>query len=360
MRGNQSRNTDEDFARMQDLIRKIKKSLPIGIHEGETQRVELKPILRKLLTNRIICRHCGKEISIKGLPRLKLCPCFHCGEMIFIPARIKDYWLYEPIGHGGNGRVFHAFWNKDPDVELAVKIMARDEKNDPDCIKEFLREAENGKKFGTHRHLSQIYDYGFDGKEYYMAMEYIEGERLDQIIEADVEIPLKNILLWSMQILAAEQHIYECGYLFRDLKPQNIIIDQNCNARLVDYGLAIPVKEAKFARNDYIDGSPHYLPPERIIGEPESCASEIYSLGMVMFHLLARRPYFKASEVKELIGKHVMALRVMNVGPKLPAGTDPELISIINKMIRRDPGSRFQNFKETATCLFKLFQKIAA
>jgi serine/threonine-protein kinase len=123
--------------------------------------------------------------------------------------------------------------------------------------------------------------------------------------------------------------------------------------------LAISLEDAVNNSSDKIQGSPYYIPPERIVGAGESLCSEIYSLGMVLFHVLAGQTYYSAAELKKLVGKHVNSLRINNVASKLPGGMPPEFIKVLNKMINRTPRQRYQTYKEVAAAIFKVYQECA-
>jgi serine/threonine-protein kinase len=332
---------------------------PLELHEEETTLINPKPSVKKLKKNITTCSSCKKDFSFAELTGLALRQCPHCNAMNFIPMRIKDFWLYEPIGGGGMGSVYKAFIEYNPDIEAALKVLPRMYKENKAQRDAMLNEGKTGFLIGDHPHLVKVVDFGAADDEYFIAMEYIEGIRLDRIIASPVPRPHKQIFLWALQILSAEQHIFDKGYLFRDLKPQNIIITNQGNAKLVDYGLAIKVEEAIKNNSSQITGSPHYLPPERIMGEGEYLYSEIYSLGMVLFHVITRKTFYTATEIKQLINKHAAKIRIGNVAGKMPAGIDPELIRVISKMIERSPQKRYQSFKETARDLLKLYQKCA-
>jgi serine/threonine-protein kinase len=246
------------------------------------------------------------------------------------------------------GSVYKAFCERNPDQDYAVKILPRQKKTDQLLIDALTREASVGKSFGRHPHLVSVVDYGRDGDEYFNAMEFCKGERLEQLIEDPDLIPQKFVLLWALQILSAEQRMFECGFLFRDLKPQNIIIDDQGNAKLIDYGLCEKVESAPMENADSIEGSPLYMPPERIVGAMENMSSEIYSLGMVMFHALAKKTYYTATGAYELAHKHVAGARMASVSSRIPVGINPKISALIDKMIARYPSDRFQAYKETA------------
>ena len=328
-------------------------------HRSKTQKINTKPPLEWLNSGVIPCSKCGANIQLASYTPLSIDRCPECDTPLFIPMLIKDYWLYEPLGGGGMGSVYHAFHKENQDSEVAVKLLPRERKNDQYLIESLIGEAQICWQLGEHQHLNKVIDFGRYESEYYAVFEFIEGTRLDQIIDSPVKRPTKQVVLWALQILSAEQHMYDKGFLFRDLKPQNIMIDKNGNAKLFDYGLALPIDKALNNDSDQIEGSPYYLPPERIVGSGESQYSEIYSLGMVIFHIIAGHPYYSAEDIKSLVGKHVASMRLSDVGQKLPPKTNPHLIGILNRMIERLPEKRYSTYMEVAEDLFKVYKKSA-
>jgi serine/threonine-protein kinase len=328
-------------------------------HREKTQKINTKPSEKALDKGFLLCSKCGVEIDLQSYTPLSIDRCPHCETPVFIPMLIKDYWLYEPLGGGGMGSVYHAFRKDDPDIEAAVKILPRERKTEPYLIESLITEAKICWQLGDHQHLNKVLDYGLYEDEYYAVFEYIEGTRLDQIIDSPIKRAEKQVILWAMQILSAEQHMFDKGFLFRDLKPQNIMIDKNGNVKLFDFGLAMPIEHALHNDSEQIQGSPYYMPPERIVGAGESQYSEIYSLGMVLFHIIAKQPYYSAEDIKSLVGKHVISMRVNNVRSKLPHMTNRNLVSVMEKMIARSPGKRYHTYKETAAALFQIYKSVA-
>ena len=317
-----------------------------------------KPDLNLLNNHCYECDYCKNVQSLTNAVPLSLTKCPECGATNFIPYLIKKYWLYQPLGGGGMGAVYKAvFWNN-PDWEFAVKILPREKKDDPHLIESLLNEAAIGKTFGKHPHLVAVADYGQFNDEHFAALEFTHGRRLDQIIEQPENINQKYVLLWALQLLSAEQRIWDCGYLYRDMKPQNIMIDNSGNAVLFDYGLCIPVENSHDPDSDTVDGSPLYMPPERIVGMPENMSSEIYSIGMVIFHALSRKTYYTATGAYELAKKHVTSLRMSSVANRLPFSVNPLIAPLLDKMIARMPAQRFQSFKEVAVEIKRIYEQI--
>ncbi len=178
-----------------------------------------------------------------------------------------------------------------------------------------------------------------------MATQFISGERLDKRIERLGTLDDIEVILIALRLLAAETHIYNCGYLFRDLKPENVLITEDDGAFLYDYGICIKVEDGVNDTAEYVEGSPFYMPPERLSGEGERANSEIYSLGMILYHALAGKTYFSASELKQLARQLTRSVRISSIEGKMKKVTD-DIAKIIDKMIKREPERRYQHFIE--------------
>lgn len=305
------------------------------------------------------CEFCNAVHSLINVVPLSMTKCPSCSASNFIPYLIKNYWLYKPLGGGGMGAVYKAVYWNNPDWEFAVKVLPRERKTDPHLIEALLSEAEIGKSFGEHPHLVSVADYGHYNDEYFVALEFSPGKRLDQIIDLAEPINQKYVLLWALQLLSAEQQIWDSGYLYRDMKPQNIMIDNNRNAVLFDYGLCLPINDPDALASDTVDGSPLYMPPERLVGMPENMSSEIYSIGMVLFHALTRKTYYSATGAYELAKKHVTSLRISSVATRLPVSVNPLIAPLLDKMVARKPTNRFQSYKEVALNIKHVYSKLS-
>lgn len=291
------------------------------------------------------CSSCSKHILLDGCASLQIVKCPKCGSPEFIPRKIAGYWLYKPLGGGGMGSVYRATHVDDRRRDFAVKILPK-LGGDPNAIQAIFREGHAGLNIGSHPHVVEVVELGETDSHYFLASEYISGERLDIFIEQEEEIPENSALKLMRQILEAEMHIVKSGYLFRDLKPENVIIEANGNVRLFDYGLAIPVVEAANpADTDIVEGSPYYVPPERLILKPEGEFSEIYSMGMLFYYILTGTNYYKKAEATKLARKHVKSLRIGSVATRLKY-CSKTTVAIIDKMICRDAQVRYQTFRD--------------
>jgi len=303
------------------------------------------------------CPLCEKPLPLESLPRLQMHPCPRCQKMIFVPEQIGGYFLYEPCGGGGMGSVYKAVSTKFPGRVLAMKVLSRQCKDKPAEIHALLNEARISATFQGCDFVAASLDSGCANGEYFAVMEFIEGERLDKMIDRRKQIPEDELLKLALHILAAEQHIYRCGYLYRDIKPENIIVNPNGYAVLLDFGLCMPrTKAAGPSTEEFVSGSPYYLPPERLQGTGETAASEIYSLGMLIYYALTGKTYYDASEVEELAQRHLATLRVNSVSKM--EGVRPSLSALLDSMIRQNPKDRPQSFHEVAEAIKAILKEI--
>jgi eukaryotic-like serine/threonine-protein kinase len=294
----------------------------------------------------ITCESCFSQHLLTFYKPLSFSKCSKCNSPIFIPHRVSDYWLYEPLGSGGMGSVYKAV-HFQTDDKYSVKLLQRDSKTDSDVIDALLKEGEIGKLLTGHPNVCPVVEYGNENDEIYLVSRFLEGARLDVLVDNEGGVSEEDALLWGLQLLSGLQHIYKKGYLFKDMKPQNIIIDRRTDnkATLFDYGLCEKVIDLGNVDSEHIMGSPMFLPPERCSLGREGMYSEIYSLGMVLFYCLAGKPYYNSKSVEEIIKMHTRKMRVKTATSMLE-NINPDVVAILEKMIKREPAERFQTYEE--------------
>jgi serine/threonine-protein kinase len=292
------------------------------------------------------CESCSTDFDFRKAQPLAVCTCPHCGIANFAPLKIASFWLFHPLGGGGRGSVYRAV-DTGSDTLCAVKIVQRDCRDDPGSIIDIRREAEALRKIGAHPNIVRFVDGGDVDGEPYCAIEFVEGERLSDQVGRLGHLPEAEVRSMVLDMIAAERQIYNSGFLYRDLKPQNIICRKNGSYVLIDFGSCIPTEQARSVAPDCpVEGYAYYMPPERVRRQGEDLCSEIYSLGMVMFHALTGRTFFNSTQTaKDLALKHVSALRL-----KVSADTVREcsapMAELIGWMIMLDPRDRPQTFGE--------------
>jgi serine/threonine-protein kinase len=308
----------------------------------------------KDLENGILnCESCGAPMPLSEHQALSLSKCLKCSAVNFIPMRIGVYWLFKPLGGGGMGRVYMAT-DSESGEDYAVKLLHNvkdgsktgSEPNNQ-LLENLMREARAGKALESHKNIVQVVGYGQIGSDFFIVTKYVSGNRLDDIIRQKGFFSEDEAIEIIMQVLEAEIHILSKGYFYRDIKPENIIVEENGNVKIYDYGVCLPAAEAAAGTGHMgeIEGSPFYLPPERVVGAPEGEYSEIYSLGMLLFHMLAGRTYYSEADIKELVSKHVVSLRIMSVATQL-THCSPATVAVIDKMIKRKPNDRYHSFAD--------------
>lgn len=300
----------------------------------------------------LFCEKCLKMFSIKNIPPFTLAKCPHCSEYNFIPCTIRNYCIFKPLGGGGDGSVYKAY---DAELDRFVAIKTLHDmvlmESKESALTIFLKEYAIGKKMHDHQNVCKTYDMFEWNDCYYMVLEFIDGCRLDKFIQPEHLPPPKDVIYWSKQILSVFQHLYNLGYLYRDIKPQNVIITAANNmVKIIDFGLSCKLEEAKEKR-DVIEGSPEFnIAPERLNFSGEDMRSEIYGLGMLMYFCLTGKIFYKANTVKELINLHNAPLRVSDLSKKM-TNVPADLAVIIGNMIKKEPELRYSSYKEVYRAL---------
>jgi len=298
------------------------------------------------------CAGCAAHLPLADLEPLRMAACPECRALNFVPMNIDRFWLFRPLGGGGMGSVYRAYDSTVRDAFFAAKVLFRSGGDSDVSVEALQNEAEVGTQVGDHPGLVKCMASGHEGDEYYYVMEHVDGKRLDNLIRFSGRLVEKHVLLIALQILDAEKHIYECGYLYRDMKPENIIVTTEGRAVLIDYGLCLSRAKALKADDDFVAGSPYYVPPERLWGIGEDAYSEIYSLGMVMYYALTGRTFFDSDEVESLAKRHVSKVRLTTASKM--RGFHPELVQVLSKMIKQDYRDHYRTFDDLEAALKEL------
>jgi ABC-type sugar transport system substrate-binding protein len=259
--------------------------------------------------------------------------------------QIGDFVLEDRIGRGGMAMVYRAFQSS-VNRHVAVKIMPLDI-DDEFRVEYFARFDQEANVIASleHIHILPIYSYGIHENEYsYLAMRLMRGGTLADLLR-NGPLPLERAAAIFTQIGRALQYAHDRGIIHRDLKPSNILLDEAGNAYLSDFGLAKVVEMSlDLTRSGNLVGTPAYVAPELVRGEAATLSSDIYSLGIILYHMLAGRPPFEQSEtggVLALLYKHVEQepppLREIN--PDIP----PEIEAITMQALKKSPNQRYKS-----------------
>ncbi|MCP4180487.1 MAG: serine/threonine protein kinase [bacterium] len=306
-----------------------------------------------VLSGRIYCSGCRKILSIENYSPLTFSKCMNCSEYNFIPKTVKNYCLYLPLGGGGMGTVYKAI-NIESKELLSVKIILQDLYSESMSLDKIIKEYQIGKSLPSHPNITPTVELFSVKDNFYLVSEFIDGTRMDNAVDSKNLPPATFVIKWAKEIASALQHIYNAGYLYRDLKPQNIIIEKKANSiKIIDFGLAKALNEP--VDGDHIvEGSPEYnITPERSSFQKEGVYSEIYSLGMVMYFCFTGKPFFYSESAHDLVNLHKHKLRVRNVSSKL-INVNPDICKMIEKMIKKNPMERYVSYDDFITDLNKI------
>jgi beta-lactam-binding protein with PASTA domain/predicted Ser/Thr protein kinase len=246
------------------------------------------------------------------------------------------YRLVQKIGSGGMADVWLA---EDPHLQrhVALKILHRQFAQDREFVERFRLEAESAAGL-QHPNIVSIYDRGEVNGTYYIAMQYVQGRSLKQLI--DEGLSTQKAVALIRQVLEAAGFAHRNGVVHRDLKPQNVLVDGDGKAIVTDFGIA-RAGASEITRAGSVMGTPHYLSPEQAQGFDVTAVSDLYSIGMVLFEALTGRVPFEADSAVAIAMKQVSEApqRPSSINPKV----SPALDAVVMRALEKEPGNRFQN-----------------
>ena len=247
------------------------------------------------------------------------------------------YEVVSKIGGGGMAEVYRA---RDTllEREVAVKVLRLEFVNDKEFIDRFKREAQSAARL-SHPNIVSIYDVGTEDDVYYIIMEYVQGDTLkDKLVKNGAFSPDTGLSI-SLQIALALQNAHANGIVHCDIKPHNILIDNQGTVKVTDFGIARAVSSATMAHTGTIMGSVHYISPEQAQGTGVSKQSDIYSLGVLMYETLTGKLPFVGETPISVALKQIQEqpVGIKQIDPNIPAIVD----AIVAKAIEKSPENRY-------------------
>jgi len=298
------------------------------------------------------CRKCGtqilpsKEISITRTKTLQTPIVELTRGSIFA----KRYDVIEELGSGGMGRVFRAVDNR-IDEEVALKILNPEISADEKTIDRFRNELKFARKI-SHKNVCRMYDLNEEEGTQYITMEYVPGEDLKSSIKRMGQLSVGKSISVAMQICEGLTEAHRLGVVHRDIKSQNIMIDKEGNAHIMDFGIAHSLKAKGVTDTGIIVGTPEYMSPEQVEGKEVDPRSDIYSLGIILYEMLTGNVPFEGDTPLSV------ALKQKAEPPPDPKVKNPqipeELRRVTLKCLEKAKEKRYKGAEEVLSELKKI------
>lgn len=291
-----------------------------------------------LLPETFTCRGCAREMVAEGLDPFDRVSCPSCDQEIIVPGWLDRFLVYDEIGQGGMGVVYLA---EDTSLQrpVAIKALKADMVAPGETFEKLLAEAKAAARL-NHPHIATVYSFESSESGVYMVMEHLDGESLKHALKSKRPLPVRKVIGMMQGLTKALAKAEAAGLTHSDVKPANIMLSADGEAKLVDFGLA------RFAQDPESDGkvwgSPFYVAPERLAKQAPSSKGDQYSLGATMWHALTGREPFKGATMKATLAnvRTTSVKSIIDRNDEVP----PDLEEVILRMMAKEPEERYPDY----------------
>ncbi len=263
------------------------------------------------------------------------------------------YQLQELLGSGGMSVVYRAH-DRMLERDVAIKILRETFSSDPTFRERFHQEAKAAANL-SHPNIVTIHDFGFDTGRLFIVMEYIPGDHLKNLVKKRSRLSVEESLSLMIQACAGVGYAHRAGLVHCDIKPHNMLITPDMRLKVADFGIARALASIQpDEKYDVVWGSPQYFSPEQATGTPPSPASDVYSLGVVLYEMLTGKLPFSASTPEDLARLHreLPPPSPSQANPNIPPGLE----QIIIKVLSKEPSARYRTADQLGRVLVSLSQ----
>ncbi len=268
-----------------------------------------------------------------------------------LPARIGKYELQEFLG-GGMSHVYRA-----QDTVLgrtvAVKILTDSGCADPETKARFLQEARTAGNF-AHDNIISVFDFGEDNGRPFIIMEFLRGESLRDAIRNNHTGDLRNKLHIAVQISRALDYIHSRRIIHRDIKPDNIHVDEAGRVKLMDFGIA-KTHNVALTRVGFTLGTPYYMAPEQVLGQQVTPLVDVYAFGIMMFELFTGQKPITGDSIEKVFQQ--ILHEPINLDPLRQASVTPAVVDVVARCVSKAPQQRIQGFSAVCVELERLLEE---
>jgi len=296
------------------------------------------------------CKECGTQLP--SLEDIEITETMEAPkeELTTGSTFASRYQIIEQLGKGGMGRVYKAHDTKIKE-KIALKLIKPEIAKDKKTIERFSNELRFARKI-RHKNVCGMFDLGEEKGTHFITMEYVPGEDLKSLIRRIGQLPIGKAISIANQVCEGLFEAHRLGVVHRDLKPQNIMIDREGNARIMDFGIARSLRTKGITGSGVMIGTPEYMSPEQVDGKEADQRADIYSLGVILYEMVIGRVPFEGDTAFSI------GVKQKSEAPQPPKEINDQIPGDLNRIIlkcmEKDKESRYQSVGELHSELMNL------